>query len=683
MKKYFYFILFSILLLTNFNQAKAQCNWASKKYYVSFWDTCSAANQKYSLNGAISFKGASCFKYQWIVDSVNVGTAYNMHQTISKNGTYNVCVKVTDTCNNCDTTFCSTRTITCFSSANTCNWASRNPYKVFWDSCTATSQTINGYINFNSSKSCFKYQWTVNGTKVGKGDYAIYYPITQNGTYNLCVKVMDTCNNCDTSFCSSRTITCFSSSAACNWASRYPYKTFWDSCTKTSKTINGYINFNSSKSCFKYQWSVNGKNVGNGDYAIYYPIYNNGTYELCVKVTDTCNLCDTSFCSTRTVTCFSNNTNCNWASRFGKVNYFDSCANNLASINSYISFNYSKTSCFKYEWTINGNKVSSTTGYPYYIKYKITQNGTYALCVKVIDTCNNCDTSYCSSRSITCLSSSDTCNWASRYGKVYYFDSCANNLASISGYISFNYSKTSCFKYEWTVNGNKVSSYTGAPHYMKYKISQNGQYTLCVKVIDTCNNCDTSFCSTRSITCLGNNSGCNWASKKPNIKFWDSCTATSKSINGYVSFNTNGCFKYQWKVNGNLVGNGYLALFYPVTQNGTYKICVKVTDTCNNCDTLICDTRVVNCFTGIGQSSVSKLQLYIYPNPSLGNIQLDWHGTQSAYTIVNIAGQPVQAGRVISGNQSLDLTSLPSGIYFIQLIASEGVLVEKIILQRE
>ncbi len=655
-------------VITCIGGGSSTCNWKNRYPYASFWDSCK--NSKASLNGYVSFNSSSsCFKYQWTVNGNNAGTNANkINYPVYNNGTYNLCLKVTDTCNNCDTTFCSSRVINCY--AATCNWAIRYPNTSFWDSCKNNKASLNGYVSFNT-KGCFKYQWSVNGNNVGGNSYYINYPVYNNSTYSLCCKVSDTCNNCDTTFCSSRVITCYSSSSACNWKSLYPYTYFFDSCSSVAQSLNGYISFqNSSTSCFKYLWTVNGNTVGTGN-KLNYHITQNGSYDVCIKVSDTCNNCDTTICSKRSITCFSSGSTCNWSTRPYYSYIGDSCIKSGSStISAYISF---KTKgCYKYDWTVAG--VSAGNGN--YIQYAVSKNGTYAVCVKVYDTCNNCDTTICFSRTITCINSGSACNWASRNPNKYFADSCKGISANLLGYVSFNSSLYKCFKYQWTVNGNAVSSSTG--NYINYTVTQNGTYNVCVKVIDTCNNCDTTFCSTRTITCL---SGCDWASKTPHTFAWDSCNSNLSFVNAYVSFKVKGCFKYQWTVNGNNAGNGYV-MKYAIFNNGTYKICVKVTDTCNNCDTTICFSRTINCYNGI--NNIGQMDgLKIYPNPSQGVVKIDWNLGNSSYVIYNIAGQNISAGTFVNGLQTLDMTGYPTGVYILQVKTANANLTQKIILQKE
>lgn len=573
--------------------AQATCNWHGRNPSYGSADSC-YTNGSNTIVAYVNFNysGKSCFKYVWSVNNSTVSGAnnYYLQYQVTQNGTYNLCLKVTDTCNKCDTTICFTKVVTCIK--NKCAWYKRGISFSGSDSCKGYNgiSSVNALVSVQSK--CYKYQWTVNGSAVNNSSTYLHYPITKNGTYTLCVKLLDTCDKCDTSYCRTFNITCFSNS--CNWKSRNPAYGSFDSCYKSNQnTITAYANFNySGKSCFKYAWSVNNTPItGANSYYIQYNVSKNGTYNLCMKVTDTCNKCDTTICFSKTIKCLSNT--CAWYKRQISYNTWDSCngVRYKSSING--AFN-TQNSCYKLQWLVNNTVVSDNKN----LCYQITKNGYYTLCLKVIDTCDNCDTVFCRGFNITCFPS---CNWKSRNATILGWDSCKgqgyNN--TVNGYIYFNYSGSSCFKYQWKVNGVAIKGATSRP--FSYPIYQNGTYNLCLTVVDTCNNCDTSYCITRTITCFGSGSKCNWMGRKPYMYGWDTCKGNGyhNNVNAYISFNYSGatCFKYQWKVNG-VVVNGAKTniLHFPIYKNGSYNICALVNDTCNKCDTSFCVTKNITCF---------------------------------------------------------------------------------------
>ncbi len=464
------------------------CNW--KKAVNSFvtWDTCNSQNKRKSLNGYVSFNTKGCYKYAWSVNGTAVGFGNTNTYTITQNGTYTYCLKLTDTCNKCDTTYCSTIKISCF--PNTCNWKGRNAQFSTWDSCKTYNgkSNVNGYINF--SNKCMKYQWKVNGNYAGNGTY-MSNAITQNGTYNICVYVSDTCNKCDTVYCSKVDVTCFTQK--CNWKGKYPtFKTF-DSCgiyKGKTNSIGAYISFNSNSNCFKYQWTINNSAVYTPFNMFVKPLTQNGTYTICVKVTDTCNKCDTTFCETRTISCFKNA--CNWKGRYPTFKTWDSCKTRKgdAVIYGSISFNNSR-SCFKYQWTVNGVVMPSTSAS---FDKIIANNGYYNICVKVTDTCNKCDTTFCEKRTINCFT--NKCIWKNRITCFEVKDSCTGKYLYGKVCLATN-NTTGCIKSQWTVGGSVI----GTGNSFRYNLTKNGSYVVCVKLKDTCNNCDTTLCKTITVNC--------------------------------------------------------------------------------------------------------------------------------------------------------------------------------------
>ena len=200
-------ILFAMLALF-FNVSKAStCNWQARKPYFMGWDSCAKNQTLYGYIYFANFTNAGCLKYTWSVNGAKVATTRPMNYKMTSNGTYVMTLKVTDTCNQCDTTFSKTFNITCFNS--TCNWQARKPYFMGWDSC-AKNQTLYGYFYFANftNAGCLKYTWYVNGAKVAT-TRPMNYKMTSNGTYVMTLKVTDTCNQCDTTFSKTFNITCF------------------------------------------------------------------------------------------------------------------------------------------------------------------------------------------------------------------------------------------------------------------------------------------------------------------------------------------------------------------------------------------------------------------------------------------------------------------------------------------
>jgi hypothetical protein len=339
----------------------------------------------------------------------------------------------------------------------------------------------------------------------------------------------------------------------------------------------------------------------------------------------------------------------------------------------------SANSCNVYKFTVNGvtdtcnhldikifkSGVTSAVGvFTSSVFYQtFTDTGSYYVRVSIKNKCCGSDTLFYSLVRVTCKPTTSKCNWKSRNMYFNVWDSCAGvkNKVSVNGYIGpFN----GCYKYYWSVNGVTVST----ARMMSYGITANGTYNVCMKVVDTCSKCDTTFCSSRVITCAKT---CSWAPKRSAyFSAWDSCTGKTHkySLNGYFG-PMNSCYKYTWTVDGVVVGTGRM-ISYPVTKNGTYVFCIKATDTCTGCDTMICSSRLITCATAGAVNERLDAGIVIFPNPSQDQLTIQCTSKNSNYCIMDSKGSMVKSGQLILEISSIDVSELPRGIYSVSVITA-------------
>ena len=55
----------------------------------------------------------------------------------------------------------------------------------------------------------------------------------------------------------------------------------------------------------------------------------------------------------------------------------------------------------------------------------------------------------------------------------------------------------------------------------------------------------------------------------------------------------------------------------------------------------------------------------MYPNPASSALYVQLPGKENPYRIINLYGQTIQIGRLVEGVNSLDLQSIPAGVYFL------------------
>ncbi len=80
-------------------------------------------------------------------------------------------------------------------------------------------------------------------------------------------------------------------------------------------------------------------------------------------------------------------------------------------------------------------------------------------------------------------------------------------------------------------------------------------------------------------------------------------------------------------------------------------------------------------FTGINEININGLN--IYPNPSVGSINIDYNERFSTINIINLQGKMV----LQSNQKNIDISGLENGIYIVQIATENGVLNSKFVKQ--
>ncbi len=80
-------------------------------------------------------------------------------------------------------------------------------------------------------------------------------------------------------------------------------------------------------------------------------------------------------------------------------------------------------------------------------------------------------------------------------------------------------------------------------------------------------------------------------------------------------------------------------------------------------------------FTGINE--INQNALNIYPNPSVGSINIDYNERFSTINIINLQGKTI----LKSNTKNIDISGLENGIYIVQIATENGVLNSKFVKQ--
>lgn len=425
-------------------------------------------------------------------------------------------------------------------------------------------------------------------------------------------------------------------------------------------------------SCLKYTWNFGDSSSSAIGRTVSHTYSKNGTYTVCLKIQDLCRSCDTTICKTVTISCFGSS-KCKlptgWSSRDSCPVYQFEGNNPLDSSGKPFS-----DPCLKYSWnfgdgyTANGRMATHT----------YTKGGTYTVCMKVRDTCKGCDTTICKTISVTCLAGCKLPkNWS-------FKDSCTK--------LSFEGSNPldsagkpytdSCLQYNWSFGDSSTAIGRLATH----TYATTGTYIVCLKITDKCRGCDTTICKSVTVTCIGSGSrACNfptgWSSTS------DSCS--NRTFEGWYPRDAaskpyiDTCQAYLWSFGDSSVAKGRVVAHH-FKKIGTYNVCLTIVDLCNGCDTTICGTIAIPCFspaaTNIQSFTANAKDLRVYPNPAQNQFTLVAEGQQQ-YRVWDAFGKEIARG------QFTDSATVPSGdwstgIYTIQCIGADGASTTRLLISR-
>jgi hypothetical protein len=136
---------------------------------------------------------------------------------------------------------------------------------------------------------------------------------------------------------------------------------------------------------------------------------------------------------------------------------------------------------------------------------------------------------------------------------------------------------------------------------------------------------------------------------------------------------------------GDTIATGFLGSFgqiglstqgYPVTQIGNtvcYPITIEFIYINTNFETDTC-LLTLNSPTGIIKSPTFKNEYTIYPNPTVNEISINSNHNQSEnnYQIFDYKGKLILAGRLNSGNTTIDISGFSNGIYLLKINNNSG-----------
>ncbi len=181
--------------------------------------------------------------------------------------------------------------------------------------------------------------------------------------------------------------------------------------------------------------------------------------------------------------------------------------------------------------------------------------------------------------------------------------------------------------------------------------------------------------------------GCSASSTVSVIVIPLSSSQFTSSVSGATAVFTNtstNAVSYSWNFGDASPGSTSANPSHTYSSNGTYTVTLIATGPCGTSTTT---TTVVITQVGLQDNDLSNT-LSLYPNPNDGNFTLSFDfTTQKDVTIqvLDMSGRMIYSdieNNIMSYNKQIGLESAESGMYFVRIITTEGVVTEKVMIQR-
>lgn len=476
------------------------------------------------------------YYYYWNFGDGNTSTQpFPIHQ-YNTIGTFLVCLTVIDSANNCFDTFCDS--------------VSNLPPS----GCQAgfTYQQVAGtlyFYGFNTgSGSISSYYWTFGDGTTGIGQNPVHTYAT-NGTYTVCLTIM-TFNNCVDTLCGQVTVNNTSNcNAGINYQSSNGTGYFFGSATGGNVT--------------SWTWYFSDGTTATGQNPVHtFP--SSGYWNACLFIT-TANGCSDSSCQLVYI-----------SGPNGACQPYFSYTNGT---NNFVYFqNQSVGNPTNFYWDFGDGSAISNLMNP---SHQYAQNGTYYVCLTIIDSAFGCTATYCD----TVIVGNIIGNCSAQF---QYFDSLNTYYFYSNGSPNYNY--------YWTF-GDGLISYAANPTHI---YSNPGAYNVCLTIYDSLNNCSDTWCDSIFI---GSGAGCQ--------AYFSFTLDTTTFATAFVNLSQGSYTNVVWSF-GDGTSSTALNPNHTYTVSGTYLVCLTVFNN-NGCQSSYCDSVVV----GSGANCIP--QFYAVPDSTFGN----------------------------------------------------------------
>ena len=143
-----------------------------------------------------------------------------------------------------------------------------------------------------------------------------------------------------------------------------------------------------------------------------------------------------------------------------------------------------------------------------------------------------------------------------------------------------------------------------------------------------------------------------------------------------VTLTASGAANYTWALSSNTIAQTVV-----VQPNATSNVTLIATGNSTVCPAIRVVTISVNKCTGISVNNLESFELRVYPNPATSVLIVEGLDLSGIISISNLLGEIVLQKNKFDTSQSFDISALPSGVYFVQLLDKNKLLFSKKVIK--
>jgi len=511
-----------------------------------------------------------------------------------------------------------------------------------------------GMVSFTntstSSGTSPSYYWNFGNGATSNAQSPIYtYPY--NGTYVATLTIIDSLNNCYSTFSDTIVISNTSNAPSCS------------ASFVSSAGAGGLVSFTNTSSTTitnpVYSWDFGDASYSNA-YSPSHTYQYNGSYYVVLQISDTLNNVLCTYTQWVTVTSASP---CNLNASFG----WTQGSNGLVSFTN-TSGGISGSTVFN--WSFGDGNYSGQVSPNHTYLY----NGTYLVQLSIMDSSGVCASTFSDSVFITTGQNQPSCTAAFTYtlgagGSVSFTDMSTGTLVNPN--------------YYWDFGDGFGSSTQASPSYV---YAFNGTYNVTFNVYDS-----TQFfgCTYTQAITITNTANAPCSDSAFFVLYPDS--SQTATWNAYViATNYNSLLNAVWSWGDGTTSTG----IYPThtyANAGWYTICMTAYWACGD-TTTYCTTdsiykaagamvtiNVINTQNGINTNTQNMTALNAYPNPFTDDLTVNFTSYENktiTYTLFDMMGNQVAKENVSAhkGDNEFKINTdgISKGVYFINLSGNEG-----------